>query len=54
MQPFRVHQGKVAPLDRANVDALKNRALAYRAKGDYDHEIADSSEAKRLEAAGAR
>ena len=28
-------------LDPTNVGALRNRALAYRAKGDYDHEIAE-------------
>ena len=41
----------VIALDPANVGALRNRALAYGAKGDYDREINDSAAAKRLEGA---
>jgi tetratricopeptide (TPR) repeat protein len=35
-------------LDPRNADACDNRGLAYRAKGDHDHAIADYDQAIRL------
>ena len=36
-------------IDPKYADAYNNRGLAYRAKGDYDHAIADYNEAIRLD-----